>query len=99
MKMTITFSIFCDIFTNLGRQNQFSYAAKRALFDFLEDVDPDYDLDVVALCCDYVECESWEQARDEYTDLGDDATEAEVMEYLQNNTAVISEDPILFATF
>ena len=56
MKTNITFSAFCDAFRDMGRNDQFSYAAKRALFDFLEEVAPDMELDVIALCCDY--CES-----------------------------------------
>lgn len=51
----ITFSAFCDAFRDMGRDENFSYAGKRALFDFLEEVAPDMELDVIALCCEYEE--------------------------------------------
>ena len=51
----ITFSTFCDAFRDMGRDENFSYAGKRALFDYLEEVSPDMELDVIALCCEYYE--------------------------------------------
>lgn len=59
MKTTITFSAFVDAFHNMGRDIQFSYEAKRELFDYLEQYEQDcgeeIELDVIALCCDYAE--------------------------------------------
>jgi len=56
MKLTIeNASQFRDEFRQCGRADQFSYEALGLLFDYLEDVDNDYDLDVVALCCEYSE--------------------------------------------
>jgi hypothetical protein len=59
MFTTVTFSAFCDAFRAHARQDQFSYQGKRALFDFLEDYEDQtgeaVELDVVGLCCDYVE--------------------------------------------
>jgi len=48
-------SQFRDRFEHCGRGNQFSYEALGLLFDYLEDIDPDYDLDVIAICCEYSE--------------------------------------------
>ena len=48
-------SQFRDQFRQAGRGDQFSYEGLGLLFDYLEEVDPQYDLDVVALCCDYSE--------------------------------------------
>jgi hypothetical protein len=61
MKQTITFSRFCDAFKNMGRNDQFSHDAKKALFDYLEENNPDYDLDVIELCCWYVEYDEDEE--------------------------------------
>ena len=48
-------SQFRDQFHRAGRGDQFSYEALNMIYEYLEDVDPDYDLDVVALCCEYSE--------------------------------------------
>ena len=55
MKQTINFYAFERAFFNAGRQNQFTPEALRALFDYLEEMDENYELDVVALCCEYCE--------------------------------------------
>jgi len=57
MIQTITKSMFIDAFAKMDRKDNFSYAGKKALYDFLEEVDPSFDLDVIALCCDYVEAD------------------------------------------
>ena len=55
MKQTVSFSSFVDAFIVQNRQGQFTSEALRALYDYLEDADPGYELDVVALCCEYTE--------------------------------------------
>jgi hypothetical protein len=56
MKFTIeNASQFRDEFRQCGRHTQFSYEATNLLFDYLEEIDPDYDLDVIALCVEYSE--------------------------------------------
>ena len=55
MKQTINFYDFQRAFNDMGRENQFSYDGLKALFDMLEEIDPDYKLDVIGLCCDYTE--------------------------------------------
>jgi hypothetical protein len=82
MYQTINFGGFCDAFRALGREDQFSYEAKRMLFDHLEDVDPDHELDVIALCCAYAEEEELDVRRN-YSIEGD------VLEWLQDNTIVL----------
>jgi len=53
MKQTINQSQFIDAFHNFNRYDQFGYEALCSLFDYLEDMDEDMELDVIALCCDY----------------------------------------------
>ncbi|CAB4241293.1 hypothetical protein UFOVP67_38 [uncultured Caudovirales phage] len=94
MKQTVKFSDFCDAFKNMGRGDQFTYEGKRALFDYLEEVDEDYELDVIALCCDYTEAD-YEQIISEHDiDIGD-AEENDVeqlcREFLEENTVIIGE--------
>lgn len=55
MKQDITFSDFTARFHRMGRGDQFSYKALRLLYDFLEEIQPDYELDVIALCCEFIE--------------------------------------------
>lgn len=59
MKKTINFYEFCDEFNSMNRENNFSYAGKRALFDYLEDYEnecnTEIELDVIAICCEYTE--------------------------------------------
>ena len=57
-------SQFRDQFKQAGRGDQFSYEGLGLLFDYLEEIDPDYDLDVVALCCEYSEATPNDIARD-----------------------------------
>jgi len=82
MYQTINFGGFCDAFRALGREDQFTYEAKRMLFDHLEEVDPDHELDVIALCCAYAEEEELD-VRQNYSIEGD------VLEWLQDNTIVL----------
>lgn len=61
MKQTINRSAFHDAFRNYGRLDNFSYAARDALFDHFEEIesgmgqDEEIELDVIAICCEYNE--------------------------------------------
>lgn len=55
MKQTISKSMFRDAFERMDRKNNFSYEGLGALFDYLEEFGEDFELDVVALCCEYSE--------------------------------------------
>lgn len=56
MKTTIrNASHFRDAFRGMGRADQFSHEAFDLLFDYLEERDPNMELDVIAICCDYSE--------------------------------------------
>ena len=94
MQMTITFSDFCDAFRDMGRDENFSYAGKRALFDFLEEVAPDMELDVIAICCEYYESDMDSIISDYSIDVSeaeDDDEKAEIIEdYLQDNTCLVA---------
>lgn len=103
MKTTIdTVSQFRDAFHNAGRATQFSYEGLELLFNYLEEVDADYELDVVALCCDYSEDSVADIARDYLIDLNDadpkdddyaDQCEALVIDYLNDNGSVVGVTP------
>lgn len=100
MKTSITFSAFCDAFYNMGRADQFSYEAKRALFEFIEEMDDqcgtETELDVIALCCEYAESDVEELIADYGIDVSEaDGDEEEieeiVEEYLNENTCVVAK--------
>ena len=54
MKQTITLEMFKEEFKAI-RPNQFSSEALELIYDFFEEVDPDFELDVIAICCDFTE--------------------------------------------
>ena len=62
MKRTIDNYEFRQAFEDMGRGNQFSDGGLDALFGFLEDYEretgEEMELDVIGLCCDFVEYES-----------------------------------------
>lgn len=100
MKQSIGFGQFCDAFRNMGRNEQFTYAGKRALFDYLEEyeesTDTEVELDVIALCCDYSEYASAldciKDAGYNFTpEAGDTPEEQEesALEWLNEQTSVI----------
>ena len=72
MKITIeNESQFRDRFEQCGRGNQFSYEALELLFDYLEEIDSDYELDVIAICCEYSEDSVSDIARNYSIDLSE----------------------------
>ena len=102
MIQTINVSDFRDAFRACGRANQFSYEGLTALFDFLEEVDPDFELDVIALCCDYSE-DSAEDIAANYNIKVDSIDELEdaARAYLEENTSIVAETAsgFLYAQF
>ena len=56
MKQTIsTASQFSDAFRAMDRHGNFSYEGMELLFDYFEELNPEMELDVVAICCEYAE--------------------------------------------
>jgi len=104
MIKTINFNDFCDGFSGSYKDN-FTYDGKRALFDYIEsneDESNPTEFDPIALCCEYSEYESADEAASNYFDYegmtydenGDeldtaDKVEAKAIEYLEDRTQVI----------
>lgn len=93
MKMTVDFGMFVDQFSSYGRVDEFSYAGQRALFDHLEEVDEDFELDVIAICCEYTE-HTTEELSTEYGYLV--IEEDDLIEELRDNTLVLDVGPDLY---
>lgn len=93
MKQTITETMFHDAFRDYGRTDNFSYEARCALFEYLEQLEEDtgeeLELDVIALCCDYSEM-TLEEINQDYSQEFEDMDEA--IERLQDYTTVIPVD-------
>ena len=104
MIKTISLGNFRDAFNHAGRKEQFSYKGLESLFNYLEERDGSYDLDVIALCCTYSEGEYKSIASDYMVNIeGLDKDEAikAVVDWLEGRTFVINsddEDLILFAS-
>ena len=97
MKQTINFSEFCDGFTG-SYKNNFSYEGKRALFDYLEELEEsggeEIEFDPISLCCEYAEYDSALEAYNQYrsneeTESEDGITEKKALEWLNEQTQVI----------
>jgi hypothetical protein len=96
MKTTVSHaSQFRDAFKSAGRADNFSYDALELLFDYFEDIDPDMDLDVIAICCDYNESDAQTIATDynivEANGMDEDDARQVVREYLDRHTIVVGE--------
>ena len=94
MYKNITQSEFTSEFHHAGRGKQFSHAALLALYDYLEEINPDTELDVVSICCDFSEYSNAVEAAENYGfKLDADATEEQnedtAMEFLRQKTSVI----------
>jgi hypothetical protein len=67
MYIDVNFTLFCDRFRAMGRADQFTYDALRALYDYVieweESCNEKYELDVIELCCEFVEMTREEVAK------------------------------------
>ena len=91
MKNTINFYAFEREFEKCGRGNQFTREGLKALFNYLEEYEQDcgeeIELDVIALCCEFVEYDSLEDFHSEY-----DKDDYPTLEVLKDYTQVIEID-------
>jgi len=92
MYQTITQWDFVRAFTEMNRESNFSEEGRVALFDFLEEVNSDSELDVIAICCDFTEYSNLNELKQEYSHLleGEDLEDDdEVLEFFRDETVVI----------
>jgi hypothetical protein len=90
-------SQFRNHFAAMGRKEQFSREALNLLYEFLEENIEGYELDVVALCCEYAE--DTEQGIAKAYGLHEDD---DVVAYLEEHTQVVGvtdSGTILYAQF
>ena len=100
MKQTINFTDFTDAFKNYNRQEQFSYNGKKALFEYFEEYEEstgeEIELDVIALCCEYVEYDSLEEFWQDYDE--EDFPHKEAIEW-HTQFIPIDNDSFIIAAF
>jgi len=94
MKTTVYFSDFCDYFNKI-RPDNFSYKGLRILFDYLEETDEDFELDVIELCCDFSESDYLTIA-EQYDieldpEMDEDYQKQQVIEHLEGEGAYVGD--------
>lgn len=100
MKNTINFYAFEREFEQCGRGNQFTKQGLKALFEYIEDIEQDcgieIELDVIALCCEFVEYEDMDEFHGDY-----DKDDYPDLETLRSSTQVIKidEDSFIIEAF
>ena len=98
MKQTIHLSDFRDAFIRAGRKENFSYDGLEVLFDYLEEIDPEYELDVIEICCGYEEM-TLEEINEAYDEEFETLTA--VTAWLEGNTMVCgtTDSSVVFAEY
>lgn len=96
MKQTVYLGDFRDAFHRMDRGTQFSYEGLGVLYDYLEEVDPDFELDVIALCCDFSEMDvdeviSTYGLEDDVEDMDEADKHAFVSDFLNDRTVICGE--------
>lgn len=87
---TLSFYDFLNEFKEYGRETNFSYEGKKALYDYLnelsENLGEPIELDIIGICCEFTEYENLEEFNNNY---GYDIESLEELEYY---TTVIQID-------
>ena len=67
---TVTQTEFVDTFVKIGREDNFSYWGRIALFEYFEQLEEDLgeqiEFDPIAICCEYSEYESLDELNEVY---------------------------------
>jgi hypothetical protein len=82
---------FRRAFSDYNRANNFSYEGLGALFDWLDELAADtgtpYELDVIALCCEFTEYSDLAEIQETYS-----STDIDSIDDLRDHTSVIEFD-------
>ena len=93
-----------QLFREYGKEGYFSYEGFKALYDYLEEFSEctgeDFKIDVIALCGDFTEYESWEKIYNDYSysynnecktfeELEEEGELNDLKEWVQNSTTII----------
>lgn len=92
MYQTISQRDFVRAFTEMNRESNFSEEGRIALFEFLEEVNPDSELDVISICCEFTEYANVEDLKADYSHLLEDEEfedDDEVLDLFRDDTLLI----------
>lgn len=89
MIKTITEFDFIKSFDDYNRSDNFSVAGRRALFEMLEELSPDMELDPIAVCCDFSEYKDLEELKQDYAYDEDLEEDDEILDYYRDQTLVL----------
>jgi hypothetical protein len=84
---TVNRSTFINSFYKANRQDNFSYEGLSALYDYFDEMPETWELDPIAVCCDFAEYDL-NDLRREYPDYKN-ASDEEILSYLKGNTMVM----------
>ena len=109
---TVTETMFIEEFRNMDRMDNFSINGLRALYSFFDELSDDtgqpFELDVIAICCDFSELTYKEIASnydivsyDELAELDEDEQQELIVERLSEETIVVyhDDDKVLYQAF
>ena len=108
MKATLTKSNFRDGFRDCNRQDQFSYEALGALYDYLVDYEDSCDTELefnpIAFCCEFTEYADATEAASEYFEFegmafDDNGAELETAEDVEKKALKFLEDRAIVIEF
>ncbi len=98
MKQNVTESDFVDGFDRVGRSENFSRQGRRALYEYLTELEEscgeELEYDPVAVCCDYSEYAGAVEAAEDFGWEGrdpddEDAAEESALRWLDDRTTVV----------
>ena len=82
---TVSFNDFLEEFIRYGRADSFSYKAKKALYNYLNELSDDIgepiELDVIGLCGEFTEYDSIEEFNHDYSYTIDEINSIDEIEY------------------
>lgn len=96
---------FVTAFDKMGRGDNFSTAGREALYDYFNKYYTDTELNVIAICCEYTEYETADEAASQYSgydgmEFDEDGAEMltveqlekKAVDFLEDNTTVLQFD-------
>ena len=109
MIQQVNFSMFCNAFVDMNRDSNFSYEAKKMIYEFLDENYPNYKLDVIEICCSYSESDITDVLNSYNIDIDEltiDNDEVEIIglivDYLSENTSLVGvtqDNKFIYADF